>query len=231
MGMARQLYRLQVIDIEIDSKEQALARCLGQLGESQALVEAKARLLTWRQHLEELEKKQHSAEWEIEDVETKLATAKEVLYSGRINNPKELASLQHEVETLNGKRNGLEENTLEIMEQVEMATADLDSLINKCKALEEEWHIEQQRLSAEIEQLKSTLSELKDKRRMALGSIDTETMDCYSHLRKQKGLAVARVEQGACCGCHISLSTAELQWVRGGSLVKCNNCGRILFLD
>ncbi|MEE8619379.1 MAG: C4-type zinc ribbon domain-containing protein [Dehalococcoidales bacterium] len=33
-----------------------------------------------------------------------------------------------------------------------------------------------------------------------------------------------------CRGCRISLSAAELQQARSGSLVQCSNCGRILFL-
>lgn len=231
MGTARRLYQLQVIEIEIESKENALARCLGQLGQNQAVTEAKAGLLSAQERLEGLKHEQHSAEWEIEDLETKLSAAKDSLYSGRIKNPKELASLQHEVEGMNKIHDKIEEKVLGIMEQVELATAELDSLGNKLKALEEEWYGEQQRLSAEIEQLKSSLLELKGERQKALDGIDAETVGCYSQLRKQKGLAVARVEQGTCCGCRISLSTAELQRARGGSLVKCNSCGCILFID
>lgn len=231
MGMTRQLYQLQVIELDIESKEQTLAQCLGQLGESRVVGEARARLLSAKESLEKLEHEQHSTEWEIEDLETKLSVAKDSLYSGRIKNPKELTGLQHEVESLNTKRDQMEERTLEIMEQVELATVDLDSLSNKLKVLEEERYREQQRLSAEIEQLKNIISELKDKRQKALDTIDAETLDCYSRLRKQKGLAVARVEQGTCCGCRISLSTAELQRARGGGLVRCNSCGRILFLE
>jgi hypothetical protein len=231
MGMARQLYQLQVIEVEIKSREQALAKCLGQLGESQMVAKVKARLLSAQEHLEKLKHEQHSAEWEIEDLEAKLSAAKDSLYSGRIKNPKELSSLQHEVEGLNAIHDQMEEKVLGIMEQVELATAELDNLSNKFKALEEEWYGEQQRLSAEIEQLKSSLSKLKNEQQMALDSIDAETVDLYNHLKKQKGLAIARVEQGTCCGCRISLSTAELQRARGGSLVKCNSCGRILFID
>ena len=61
--------------------------------------------------------------------------------------------------------------------------------------------------------------------------IDAETIDCYNRFRKQKGLAVARVEQGTCRGCRISLSTAELQRVKGNKLIMCSSCGRILFID
>ena len=49
-------------------------------------------------------------------------------------------------------------------------------------------------------------------------------------LKKQKGTAVAKVEQGVCCGCRISLPSTELQRARSDSLVRCSSCGRILFL-
>ncbi|MDI6814491.1 MAG: hypothetical protein QMC90_00160 [Dehalococcoidales bacterium] len=42
---------------------------------------------------------------------------------------------------------------------------------------------------------------------------------------KQRGTAVAKVEQGLCRGCRISLSTAKLQQARSGSLVQCSSCG------
>jgi predicted nucleic acid-binding Zn-ribbon protein len=231
MGMARQLHQLQTIELDIESKEQALAQSEARLGESQALVEARIRLEKGQQHLDELKKKQHAAEWEVDDVADKLLMAQDTLYSGRIKNPKELASLQHEVEGFKRKRNSLEENTLEIMEQAEAATADLASLSRELGEVEDRWRNEQRQLSVAIEQLKSSLSQLKNERQTALAGIGAETIDCYNRLRKQKGLAVARVEQGTCRGCRISLSTAELQRVKGNKLIMCSSCGRILFID
>lgn len=231
MSIARQLYQLQSIELEIESEEQALARSVGQLGESQALAEAKARLSGVRQHLEQLEHEQHDAEWQIEDLEPKLAAARESLYSGRISNPKELSSLQHEVEGLVARRNQLEEKALEIMELVELATAELTKANSELGAFENVWRGEQQKLSAEIERLKNALSELGRRRQLMLAGISAEAVDFYDRLKVQKGWAMARVEQGTCGGCRISLSTAELQRARGDRLVECSSCGRILFLD
>ena len=41
MGVAKQLYQLQEVDLELESGEQALARITSQLGESQAVVAAR----------------------------------------------------------------------------------------------------------------------------------------------------------------------------------------------
>ena len=230
MGVVKQLYQLQEVDLEIESSEQALAQIASQLGESQAVVKARTELKSKQQHLEELGQQQHSAEWEIEDLVNKLTAAEGKLYGGRIKDPKELTNLQHEVEALRGRRSQLEDKALEIMDQVEISTASVAALTNELKTLEAEWHNQQQQLSTDMERLKAALSNLKSKRQLLSAEIDPETVEFYQALKKQKGQAVAKVEQGICRGCRILLPTTELQRAKGDSLVQCSSCGRILFL-
>ena len=230
MGVIKQLYQLQEVDLEIESSEQALAQIASQLGESQAVVKARTELKSKQQHLEELGRQQHSAEWEIEDLVNKLIAAEGKLYGGRIKDPKELTNLQHEVEALRGRRSHLEDKALEIMDQVELSKASVAALTNELKTLEAEWHNQQQQLSTDMERLKAALSDLKNKRQLLSAEIDPETVEFYQALKKQKGQAVAKVEQGICRGCRILLPTTELQRARGDSLVQCSSCGRILFL-
>jgi len=230
VGVAKQLYQLQEVELEIESNEQALAQIASQLGESQAVVRTQAKLKLEQQRLEELRGQQHSAEWEIDDLVNKLTAAEEKLYSGRIKDPKELTNLQHEVDGLKVRRNQLEDKALEIMDQVELSTASVATLSNELKTLEVEWQSQQQRLSTNMEQLKTTLSDLKHKQQLLSANINPQAIGFYQELKKQKGGAVAKVEQGICCGCRISLPTTELQRVRGDSLVQCSSCGRILFL-
>jgi hypothetical protein len=161
----------------------------------------------------------------------KIAAAKETLYSGRIKNPKELSGLQHEADGLEARRRQLEDEALEVMEQGEEATASLATIESELKAVEDEWRNKQKKLSKEIARLKGELSQLKHKQQLVLAEIDPQATQFYYQLKKQKGQPVARVEQGMCCGCRLSLSTAELQRVRGNALVQCSSCRRILFLD
>ena len=230
MNVANQLYQLQELDLALESNEQALNQIASQLGESQAVVSAQTELTLEHQRLEELKRQQHSAEWEVDDLSSKIRTAEEKLYSGKIGNPKELADLQHDVEALKTHRSQLEDKALAIMEQVELVTASVASKSDKLKDLEAEWRRQQQQLSAEMGQLKTALSQLNHKRQLLSARIDPRTVEFYSELKKQKGTAVAKVEQGICCGCRISLPTTDLQRVRSGNLVQCNSCGRILFL-
>lgn len=230
MSVAKQLHQLQEIDLELGSTEQALKQISSQLGESQTVISARAKLESEQQHLDELKHQQHSAEWEIDDLTVKITTAEEKLYGGKMTNPKELADLQHEVDSLKARRNRLEDKTLELMDQVELATASVAKVSSEFEALETEWHSQQQKLSAEMEQLKNKLSDLKQKRQPLSTEIDPQTLELYDNLKKQKGTAVAKIEQGICRGCSISLPISELQQARSGNPVRCSSCGRILFL-
>jgi predicted nucleic acid-binding Zn-ribbon protein len=230
MSIAKQLYQLQEVELEIETNEQALKQIASQLGENQVVVRVQTKLAQEQQSLDELRRQQHSAEWEIDDITTKLRTAEEELYSGRIRNPKELTSLQHEVEGLKAKRGQLEDKALEIMDQVEHAEASVATISGELKTVEAEWQSQQQQLSTDMERLKTILADLKQKQQLNSAKIDHQAVQFYGELKKQKGQAVAKVEQGICRGCRISLPTAELQRARSGNLVQCGSCGRLLFL-
>ncbi|MFC1987247.1 zinc ribbon domain-containing protein [Chloroflexota bacterium] len=230
MSVAKQLYQLQEIDLELESTEQAMSQIASQLGESEVIVRTRNKLALEHQRLEELNRQQRSLEGEGDDVASKLTTTEEELYSGRIRNPKELTNLQLEVDGLKAKRTQIEDKTLEVMDEVELATQNIAAVDSTLKTLEAEWHSQQQQLSAQMEQLKTILSDLKHKRQLLAAEIDPQAIEAYTELKNRKGTAIAKVEQGICHGCHISLPVSELQQARVGGLVQCGSCGRILFL-
>lgn len=230
MNVAKQLYRLQEVDLEIESGERALEEVTSQLGESRAVIKTQKQLELEQERLEESGRQQRSAEWEIDDIATKLAAAEEQLFSGRVRIPKELSNLQHEVEAFKTRRDQLEEQALGIIEQVEQSEAKVAKINGELKKLTADWRHQQKQLGEEMEKLKANLTDLKAKRREMVEEIEPAAYEFYQHLRKGKGIAVARVEQGICRGCRISLPTTDLQQARSGRLVSCSSCGRILFL-
>jgi predicted nucleic acid-binding Zn-ribbon protein len=230
MSVSKQLYQLQEVDLELESNEQALEQITNQLGESQTVITAREKLALEQQHLEELKQQQNSTEWEVDDLTVKLNHVEKELYSGRITNPKELTNLQHEAEGLKVNRNQLEDKLLEIMEQVELTSASVASISSELKTLEDDWHHRQQQLSRDMEQLKALLADLSNKRQLLSAEIDPQAIEIYSDLKRKRGTAVVKVEQGICRGCQLSLPASDMQQVRGGGLVQCSSCGRILFL-
>ena len=182
MSVAQQLYELQTVDLELGSQEQALGRLEGELGESEAVLELRHRLGAESERLEELRRSQHSLEWEIDDIAGKIARGEEELYSGRIKNPKELASLQQDMVMLKGRRGELEDGVLEIMEQVEAATSNIATLGGELETLEAEWRRRQQELMAELAELKTLLVSLRKKREELTAGIDRDIVLSLIHI-------------------------------------------------
>ena len=230
MSVAGQLYQLQEIDLEIAEEERKLEQVNGRLGKDDVVVAAQRKLDAAKEKLEELRHRQRSLEWEIDDLASKIKKGDEELYSGRIKNPKELTNLQHEVELLKAKRDGLETKDLQIMEQVESAEAGTAALTRELEDTTAKWQREQEQLRKDKAALESSLSKLKQQRQALAAEVDPKTAALYEGLRKGKGFAVARVEQGICRGCRISLPSSELQQARSGALVQCGSCSRILYL-
>ena len=228
----RQLYELQELDLEIDATRSRLTKVEGQLGEDPALVEAKAALPQERAALTELEKKQRAAEVELDDIRTEIAAQEKKLYDSSVRNPKELLSMQDDVNQHRGRQRAQEDRVLEVMEQVEKAKAELEAKSSEVAATERQWQEGQAQLSREQAALKDTQAGLEGKRATLASRIDPATLNLYEELRTAKqGRAVARVEQGRCLGCRINLPLPPIQRARAGqSLVHCTNCGRIIYV-
>jgi predicted nucleic acid-binding Zn-ribbon protein len=230
MNVARQLYQLQEIDLEIADDERRLEQVNGRLGDDEVVVAVQQKLSIEKEKRGELQHQQRSLEGEIDDVAAKIKKGEDELYGGRINNPKELSNLQHEVELLKAKRDQLETKDLELMERVESVEDGMAALQGELKEGTSAWQREQEQLKKEKAALESSLDDLNQKRQALTAEIEPKAVTLYEQLRKNKGFAVARVEQGICRGCRISLSSSELQQARGGALVQCGSCNRILYL-
>ncbi len=230
MAITRQLYQLQELDLEIEKEEQSLSQKTGQLGNRDVLDNAQSHLDSERKRLDELRHQHRDSEAEVDDLLSKISAAEEQLYGGKINNPKELSGLQHEVAMMKTKSDQLENKALEIIDRVEAAETAVATATSNHGKLEDEWQRQQKQLGDEIEQLKTSLADLKDKRQQLAGQIDSPTIELYERIRQQKRPAVAKVEQGICRACRISLSASALQRARSGQPVQCGTCGRILYI-
>lgn len=231
MAVTRQLFQLQEIDTEIEQDTGSLNQKEEQLGNRTVLDDAQKRLDADQQKLNELRHQHRDAEAQVTDILSKIAEIEGQLYGGKVTNPKELEGLQHEVSTLRSRAEEFENSTLEIIDRVEEAEQIVIDSNEGLKQLENKWQQDQKQLTREIEQLEKKLAELKNQRDGLAAQLDKSALDLYEKIRQQKNPAVAKVEQGICRVCRISLSASALQRARGGQPVQCGTCGRILYIS
>ena len=230
MSISAELYRLQEVDLALEANLQTQKRVSGQIGESQVVLKAKTKLDEEQKNLETLTSRQKSTDWEIDDLTEKIKDTEKKLYGGKIFNSKELSSLQQETEDLKKRRVAFEDRSLSLMDDLELTVKAITTSKEELSRLESQWQAQQKQLSAELEQLKTAQTKLESNRQQVAALIDADTLFTYQELRKRKGIAVAKVEQGICQGCRITLPNTDLQRAKGGGVVRCSSCGRIIFL-
>ena len=226
----KQLYELQQLELDIEQKQGRLRQIQVQLGDREAVAQAEAKLEQERQNLAGLNREQLDAEWQVEDVTAKAKTMEDKLYSGQVRNSKELLGMQKELETLKAKQRQLEDKVLDIMSQAEESASRLASREGELAGGMHLWQESQGRLRAEQAELELALAELEERRSRLRSQTNSAHLSLYDRLRPDKlGQAVARVEQGMCLGCRISLPMSIVQRVRlGDEIVQCSSCNRIL---
>ncbi len=231
--MAKQLFELQEVDLDIEGKKESVEQIESKLGESQTLAEMRASLAQQEERLAQASGEQRTLEWQLDDLSVKISREEDKLYGGSVRNPKELADLQREVEHLKGRRRQLEDRVIDIMSEVELTEVNVRNQSAQVGDLEQIWRREQERLEAERIKLLSEIVDLEERRRGLAAQIDADSLDLYQRLREtRQGKAVVRVEQGMCQGCRITLPMTELQQARAGQrLVQCGSCGRILYVS
>ena len=233
MNKAKQLYELQELDLELEAKRQTLAQVEAGIGESGALLDARAALVQEEGRVKELAQQMKDVEAEVQDVRSKAKVTVDKLYGGTVKNPKELVSLKEQVESYNKKIAGLEDKTLGLMTEMDALEKEVASKRQGLAAVEAGWKKEQESLLKQREALIAVIAGIDPKRSEAASNIDKAAINLYETLRKRRqGRGVSKVEQGMCQGCRIHLPVNKLQQVRTGhNLVQCGSCERILYLS
>ena len=81
------------------------------------------------------------------------------------------------------------------------------------------------------EESKSKKSELEAQRAKAkelMDQVDPKLLEEYETIKKHISPPVARLVHGQCSGCNTSLPSAILSRIKGGTLVECETCGRMI---
>jgi predicted nucleic acid-binding Zn-ribbon protein len=227
------LFQLQQLDLELDRLAHEQKAVTTSLQGNTRLRRIRKELEYLQQQLQAGQQAQEESEWTLNDLALRLQQKEERLYNGTVTNPKELQSLQYEVQQLRAQYNRQEERVLEALDTTEVLTETLQQKQSDLKKAEDLWQSEHDGLMARQSQLTARKDDFVQKRQQLVAYLTEEQLTRYNTMRRAKqGRAVSKVEQSACQWCRVILTPSELQHVRISSeLQTCTNCGRILYYD
>ena len=107
------------------------------------------------------------------------------------------------------------------------------TLIAEIESQEQELAAAERSAEEESARVGSQVQALLEQRGNLCGEIDSEPLELYQRLLKNKdGQAVVAARNFSCTGCYMTLTQNSINYLMGDSaLVRCHSCGRILYLE
>lgn len=228
----KSLKELQKIDLELDGLDDRER----ELPERERYEKLESRLRECERALGEKElalRERRTAQKRIEDeigaLNEKIEKEQKRLYGGEVTSPKELASIQQELESLKERIDQAETSLLEQMEIVEPMEKEIAVIAAKANSLKAETAEAKSAYGAVSAEIAAARAMLRGKRAAAVRDVEENQVELYERIRKRHRRAVVELKNGICEGCRTEIPTVELKRIKETpGLSRCPNCGRIL---
>jgi predicted nucleic acid-binding Zn-ribbon protein len=228
-----QVRQLQDLDSRIDGERERVATIDALLHDRSEYEAAKRRHLEAVEPLRQLESDQKDLDLRAGTARSQLVEVEGRLYGGRVGSPRELEDLQKRGADLRHQISTAEERLLSVMEQLEQATAAAGDAEATLKQVVAARRTQEAGLIEERKTLVASARQHQAERDKIRTELEAATLRLYDRLRSTRGgIAVAEVKQRTCQGCRVTMTAAYEQRLRHGeTIVTCQSCGRILYLD
>ncbi len=225
------LLDLQDVDLQID-------RLLHERETLPALEEYKAahqqaEALATRQgaaaaSLRETELSLDKTNGELELAQLKLSQEQNRLYAGGLS-ARDADYLRQEVEMLTRKQSEMEDQVLELMEQRERYEAEAVALDDELKQANDATSAIEAVIAEAWKGIDARLAVKEARKADIVPLIEEHLLDLYDELRETKErVAVGRLADGVCGGCHLTLTAAEQLEANRSDPPRCIHCRRIV---
>ncbi|MEU4226153.1 C4-type zinc ribbon domain-containing protein [Nonomuraea sp. NPDC026600] len=179
----------------------------------------------------DLARDQTKAENDVDAVRSRADRDQKRLDSGSVGSPRDLASLQSEIASLQKRQGDLEEIVLEIMERREAADSKAVDLAAQRDELSATRAVVEDRRDALLGDIDKEAGETQTQRAGVAGEIPADLLTLYTKLKGQYGVGAAMLRGGRCQGCKVALSIAEMNRIKAAphdEVLRCEECRRIL---
>jgi predicted nucleic acid-binding Zn-ribbon protein len=171
-------------------------------------------------------------EWQIAVITDRRIAVEQRMYAARDSSARDLQAMSEEVRHLTQRRAELEEVQLTAMLEQDPIDDELAALDERAAPLEARAAEQRAQVAAEQLEIDAALATAVGSRAAEAKLLPTALSDRYETLRARlKGTGAARLVKNRCSGCHLELSSGEVEKIHAlppGEVATCEQCGRIL---
>lgn len=193
---------------------------------------AESDLVAAQTKVSDLELAQQQAEADLEPVRQRRQRNRQRIDDGSIGDAKALSGLVEEVQHLDRRISDLEDAELEVMEQLETATAERDDLAARNSELAEQCAAVAARRDEAVAGIDAELAKRGSERDAIAVELPEPLLATYDKLRgNHGGVGAAELRARRCTGCQLEVNAADLRSFAAAAedeVLRCEECGRIL---
>ena len=175
---------------------------------------------------------QKDLEEQIGAINERRTTIEQRLYAATSSSGRDLQAMSDEVRHLTERRAELEELELVAMLDQDRVDAELAALRERMAPLEARAEELRAQVTHDGLEIDAELASAVGSRAAEAALLPGALSDRYEALRARlKGTGAARLIKNRCDGCHLELSSVEVEKIRAlppGEVATCEQCGRIL---
>jgi predicted nucleic acid-binding Zn-ribbon protein len=159
-------------------------------------------------------------------------TARSEVRLKEIKTQKEYQAVSKEISAAKKIMAELEEQLLQKITRIDELKAEIETLQENLKLVEENTASQTSEIKEKIEELEASISVDMAERELMVKSLHPSLLNRYSKLRERRqGLAVVEARNGSCLGCNMNLPPQVYNNLfHGEDLISCPHCQRLLFL-
>jgi predicted nucleic acid-binding Zn-ribbon protein len=169
---------------------------------------------------------------EVRSLEAKAKAVDTKMYSGTVSSPKELQSMQADIDMLRRRARDLEDEELEVLVVREALDAEVAGLEEGQAAITAGMETLLGAIAEQEREIDAELAEEESARAALAPTIPDSTLRLYEQIRAgNRGVGAARLVGMNCQACHLALPATEVDRIRhlpAEALARCEHCGAIL---
>jgi hypothetical protein len=175
---------------------------------------------------------QKDLEEQIAAISDRRSVVEKRMYASTSSSGRDLQAMNEEVRHLTERRADLEELELVAMLEQDPIDAELAGVRERAEPLESQATDLRLKVAEGEAEIDAALAEAVDVRATEAARLPTALSERYETLRARlKGTGAARLVRSHCDGCHLELSSGEVEKIRAlppDEVATCEQCGRIL---
>jgi len=228
------LLDLQAVDSDIDrllDRRAGLPELEAYRAAHEELSDLDRRVAELDEQLSAIDSATSKSSGELELEEVKAHREEQRLYAGGLS-ARDAEHLRAEVQMLRRRISEREDEILALFEEREQLDSARTELTAERDAVAAEKARIEEVVAASWKEIDAEVARLESRKAAIVPLIASDLVELYEEIRpKKEGVAVARLGEGVCGGCHLALSAAEQVEAAKTYPPRCIHCRRILVLQ